>query len=213
MAINFYLIIKHFRVERLSAVIFSAVCGILTADFGSGIVHWCADTWGSIELPIIGKNFLRPFREHHIDPTSITRHDWIETNGDNFMVALPILGKLTWIFFSCSRAEIQVEYPFCAYLFLCSIFVAITNQARHRNEVDFAVALTEFFFLFTSLDSQVVAHIFRCASVGAGFAESPHHLASKASSHPPRVAARNLFLHHNRLAQLATRKNQVRSIN
>lgn len=129
MAINFYLIIKHFRAERLSAVIFSAVCGILTADFGSGIVHWAADTWGSIELPIVGKNFLRPFREHHIDPTSITRHDWIETNGDNFMVALPILGKLTWIFFSCSRAEIQVEYPFCAYLFLCSIFVAITNQA------------------------------------------------------------------------------------
>lgn len=128
MVINLYLIVKHFRVERLSAVVFSAICGILTADFGSGVVHWAADTWGSIELPIVGKNFLRPFREHHIDPTSITRHDWIETNGDNFMVALPILGKLTWIFFSCSRSEIQVEYPFCAYLFLCSIFVAVTNQ-------------------------------------------------------------------------------------
>lgn len=55
MILNFYLIMKHFRVERLSAVIFSAVCGILTADFGSGIVHWGADTWGSIELPMIGK--------------------------------------------------------------------------------------------------------------------------------------------------------------
>lgn len=128
MIVNFYLIVKHFRMERFSAVLFSAICGILTADFGSGVVHWAADTWGSIELPIIGKNFLRPFREHHIDPTSITRHDWIETNGDNFMIALPILSKLTWIFYSCSRAEIQVEYPFCAYLFLCSIFVAVTNQ-------------------------------------------------------------------------------------
>jgi plasmanylethanolamine desaturase len=55
MVINFYLIIRHFRIERLSAVIFSAICGILTADFGSGFVHWAADTWGSIELPVIGK--------------------------------------------------------------------------------------------------------------------------------------------------------------
>lgn len=59
MIVNFYLIIKHFRMERLSAVIFSAVCGILTADFGSGLVHWAADTWGSIELPIIGKVNVR----------------------------------------------------------------------------------------------------------------------------------------------------------
>ncbi|CRL01521.1 CLUMA_CG014214, isoform A [Clunio marinus] len=137
MIINFYLIIKHFRFDRLSAVIFSAVCGILTADFGSGFVHWAADTWGSIELPIVGKNFLRPFREHHIDPTSIIRHDWIETNGDNFMVALPILGKLTWILFTSSRSEIQMEYPFCAYLFLCSIFVAVTNQIHKWSHTYF----------------------------------------------------------------------------
>lgn len=144
--------VGNFRIEQLSAVFLSAICGILTADFGSGMVHWAADTWGSIELPVIGKviaaherelkastlktfshssfkNFLRPFREHHIDPTSITRHDFIETNGDNFMVALPILGKLAWIFFRSSPTELEVAYPFCAYLFLCSIFVAITNQA------------------------------------------------------------------------------------
>lgn len=76
MFLNLYLILIHFRVERLSQVLISAVLGIITADFGSGFVHWAADTWGSIELPLIGKNFLRPFREHHIDPTSITRHDW-----------------------------------------------------------------------------------------------------------------------------------------
>lgn len=102
-------------------------------------IDWTPNRWQSKNFNVFyfqfckfcySQNFLRPFREHHIDPTSITRHDWIETNGDNFMVALPILVKVTWIFFSCSRAEIQVEYPFCAYLFLCSIFVAITNQVR-----------------------------------------------------------------------------------
>ncbi|KAL7738862.1 hypothetical protein ACLKA6_001312 [Drosophila palustris] len=105
MIINFGLIVKHLRWERISVAFISALCGIITADFASGLVHWAADTWGSVDLPLIGKNFLRPFREHHLDPTSITRHDFIETNGDNFM-------NFGWI----------------AYVFLCSIFVAMTNQ-------------------------------------------------------------------------------------
>uniref|UniRef100_A0A1B0D5Y0 Lipid desaturase domain-containing protein n=1 Tax=Phlebotomus papatasi TaxID=29031 RepID=A0A1B0D5Y0_PHLPP len=128
MILNLYLIVRHFRFERVSIVIIAALCGILTADFGSGLVHWAADTWGSVDLPIIGKNFLRPFREHHIDPTSITRHDFIETNGDNFMIAIPILGKLAYNFLARTQAEIQQDFAFSAYLFLCSIFVAMTNQ-------------------------------------------------------------------------------------
>lgn len=55
MIVNFIFIIQHFRFERISAVIIGAISGILTADLGSGVVHWGADTWGSIELPIIGK--------------------------------------------------------------------------------------------------------------------------------------------------------------
>lgn len=55
MIVNFIFIIQHFRFERISAVIIGAICGILTADLGSGVVHWGADTWGSVELPIVGK--------------------------------------------------------------------------------------------------------------------------------------------------------------
>lgn len=128
MLLDLYLIIRHFRIDKVGTVVVAGLAGILTADFGSGLVHWAADTWFTIELPVLGKNFLRPFREHHIDPTSITRHDFIETNGDNFMISLPILAKVAYELLTKSGSEREQSYPFCAYLFLCSIFVAMTNQ-------------------------------------------------------------------------------------
>ena len=68
------------------------LCGFVGADFFSGFVHWACDSWGSPETPFIGKIFIRTFREHHVDQKSITRHDFIETNGDNCLVASPALG-------------------------------------------------------------------------------------------------------------------------
>lgn len=32
-----------------------AVLGMLTADFLSGLVHWAADSYGTVELPVVGK--------------------------------------------------------------------------------------------------------------------------------------------------------------
>lgn len=55
MVIDFVLIVKHFRIERLSVTCVSAFCGIISADFGSGLVHWAADSWGSVDLPLVGK--------------------------------------------------------------------------------------------------------------------------------------------------------------
>ena len=120
------------------------VCGIITADFLSGLVHWMADTWGSVELIILGKAFIRPFREHHIDPTAITRHDFIETNGDNFMAIIPGLVYLLYFFHLNEQKVVCFNYNWICYLFSLAIFVAMTNQVSSDPSFLANVLIEEF---------------------------------------------------------------------
>jgi len=70
------------------ALIFAAW---VAADFASGIVHWSADTWGSETIPVLGARFLTPFRVHHTNPDDFLLRDFIDTNGDVALLALPAL--------------------------------------------------------------------------------------------------------------------------
>ncbi|CAF4137671.1 unnamed protein product [Rotaria socialis] len=124
---------------KLLASQYTKVSGILTADFASGIVHWGADTWGAVDMPIIGRNFLRPFREHHIDPTSITRHDFIETNGDNFAVTIPYLLYMAYKFTYSNDIDIRRLYNIEVYMFLLAIFVSMTNQFHKWSHTYFGL--------------------------------------------------------------------------
>ncbi|CAF3954684.1 unnamed protein product [Adineta steineri] len=124
---------------KLLASQYTNVLGILTADLASGIVHWGADTWGSVDMPFIGRNFLRPFREHHIDPTSITRHDFVETNGDNFAVTVPYLLYMAYKFTYLSDTDIRRTYNVEVYMFLLAIFVSMTNQFHKWSHTYFGL--------------------------------------------------------------------------
>lgn len=65
--------------------------GMAAADFGSGLVHWTADTWGRDDLPLIGRRLLVPFRVHHINPDDFLHRRFIDTNGDVAFLAVPIV--------------------------------------------------------------------------------------------------------------------------
>jgi len=88
--------------------------------------NWIADTWGSLDTPIIGNSYIRSFREHHLEPTAITKHDVIEVNGDSCMLISPFL-LLTAVI----PVRQDPYYLFIhSFLILVCFWIGITNQVH-----------------------------------------------------------------------------------
>jgi len=71
--------------------------GYLLADLVAGTVHWIADRHFDPATPCLGPLLIEPFRAHHDDPRSITRHDFFEVLGNNALVAIPAASLLAWL--------------------------------------------------------------------------------------------------------------------
>jgi len=123
-----YHIASRFDVYDVVGIFASIILGMLVADFFSGLVHWGADTWGSVDQAYIGKAFIRPFREHHVDPTAITRHDVFETNGDNLLIVLPVACWFLYNSYTYSNEVLLQTYRFEIFCYVLAIFVILTNQ-------------------------------------------------------------------------------------
>ncbi|XP_019858443.1 PREDICTED: transmembrane protein 189-like [Amphimedon queenslandica] len=121
-------LLYYWELRHIPGALISTGLGMLLADFLSGLVHWGADTWGSVDIPIIGKAFIRPFREHHIDPTAITRHDYIEANGDNALVTLPILILMVSLMVTQPPDAIINYYYYYTFGLSLTLFITFTNQ-------------------------------------------------------------------------------------
>ena len=121
----------------------SSFAGLCLADFISGVVHWSADTYGSPTMPIFG-GFVRTFREHHADQVDITRHDFVETNGDVCIFSSPVHFTLLML----------VEDPFalsCVFgLFIGSYANSQIHKWAHSAELPWLIRLLQRTRLFLS---------------------------------------------------------------
>lgn len=121
-------------------LVLGAPLGWLASDAASGLVHWWADRLGREDLPLLGPHFVRPFREHHEAPWRIWRGDFATTNGNNCLVALPVLGLGLCVLPEAPRGAGLAA--FSAFLFFV-LGVCLTNQIHrwaHQPRVSRVVA-------------------------------------------------------------------------
>lgn len=103
------------------------IAGIFLADFFSGVLHWGFDTWGTQSTPLAG-NFIRSFREHHVDPVAMCDHDFFEANGDSFAV---MIGLIT----ACNVIPALTGINLLWYQSVPSVWVAFTIFGGLTNEL------------------------------------------------------------------------------
>jgi ubiquitin-conjugating enzyme E2 variant len=106
------------------AVLGLIAVGYFLTDFISGFVHWAGDTLGSESTPIVGKHFVTPFRFHHVDQKDITRHDFIETNGNNCILSVGLMIHVGVLM----PSEPGFFFYYGALMFSIALFTLGTNQ-------------------------------------------------------------------------------------
>jgi ubiquitin-conjugating enzyme E2 variant len=111
----------------------SIVTGYAFADLATGIAHWLADRYGTEATPIVGPNFIRPFREHHSEPKAIVRHDFVETNGSNCIVSAPCMAL---VFFSLEITPSFLTTFLLGGTLAFSLSIFATNQFHKWAHMD-----------------------------------------------------------------------------
>ncbi len=133
-------------------IVLAALTGYLESDLITGLFHWFFDTWFSPTTPFIERAWVRTFREHHIDPTAICRHDFVETNGSNIFsgVVLVIAGY-------CSSTTFGA-----ASMLSAAVFMSLTSQIHkwaHAERVPWVVAFFQRTHVILSKRTHEIHHV------------------------------------------------------
>jgi ubiquitin-conjugating enzyme E2 variant len=72
-------------------LVLAGLAGVCAADLATGAAHWLFDRCFGESTPGVGPAFVRPFREHHRDPTAIVGHGFLEVSGNNALALSPLL--------------------------------------------------------------------------------------------------------------------------
>lgn len=97
MRLGWKLGLQMSRLQAWWMLVPAVICGYLTADFISGVVHWFGDSFYREDTPIVGTLLIKNFREHHRDPQSICRHGFLEVNANNCLGVIITLLIEVWV--------------------------------------------------------------------------------------------------------------------
>ena len=135
--------------------IMALLAGYAAADLASGIVHYLLDNFGSPNTPIIGQKFVKPFRDHHVDPMEMTRGDLIAVNADNVFICLPVIIPVYFLLDAKRHPVIGV------FLLGLTAAVVMTNQLHkwaHMPTVPRWVAWAQRMGIVLSSEHHAVHH-------------------------------------------------------
>ena len=135
------------------------VVSYLVSDLVSGLVHWTFDHVLDERSPVLGPNFVQPFREHHDDPTGITRHDFIELNGNTCIAAAPVLAA-TLVALDPANGNTATVFG-VAFVVFFATWTVMTNQFHqwsHQADPPRVVRLLQRCRIILSRDHHAVHH-------------------------------------------------------
>jgi ubiquitin-conjugating enzyme E2 variant len=122
-----------------ATVAIAMLLGVAATDLTSGVVHWFCDTFFDVDTPVLGRALIQHFREHHDDPSAMTRRSFLCTNRTNLMAMTAILAVTTLF----GRRADSEPAPFGDSLLLSyALAVVLTNELHklaHRTSVPAAV--------------------------------------------------------------------------
>jgi ubiquitin-conjugating enzyme E2 variant len=140
LSIGFFFLLASWSIWRLAAEVEGQMIQVLlitlplswlASDLLSGFLHWALDSLGSVKTPIVGQSFIRPFREHHLDPKEMTRHDFVETHGSSCFAALPFLLASSLMGLDSDGSQL-----FQGFLITIALAALATNQCHKWAHMD-----------------------------------------------------------------------------
>ena len=113
--------------EAVAALAGGLVVGYLLADLISGVAHWVGDRFFDETTPYVGRNFIAPFRRHHVAPREMVEHGLVELVGNTAILALPPI--------ALAHHTLRPDSPpllFMSGLLLSSLVGSVCTNLIHR---------------------------------------------------------------------------------
>ncbi len=117
---------RLYELDLLWLIALAIPLGIIGGDLVSGIVHWAADTYCSVDTPVVGASLVKPFRMHHVYPRDICTHGLIETVGNVCILAFPLLLLCLYLQWWLPDSALL------AFAVVCMAFVCVATVATNQ---------------------------------------------------------------------------------